>query len=319
MEKRIDVVVLAGDGAASQPVYGKNKAFLEMRGLPLFLHTVNALQQTETIRNIHVVGPLDRLEEQVRKHSDSIRSEKPLRLHQQQQHMFDNAFATFLQTIDGYVPGGEKTNKEWYNKAVLFVSADTPVLIHHEIDYFIDHCDMEKFDFFSGVTEEKHLRYYYPAEDKPGIKFAYFFFREGTYRMNNLFLVTPFRVTSLIHVQAVYNCRHQKRFTDVIGLAIYLLFKVTGLRPVFFYGLMRLALFFEMVHVKPLVLLVKKLLILGKLEREIGKIIGCRFAIVETPHGGAALDIDRESDFDIINEMYDDWVAHQNQIGSYEL
>ncbi len=64
MEKRIDVVVLAGDRTASQPVYGKNKAFLEIHGLPLFLHTVNALQQAKTIRNIHVVGPLDRLEEE---------------------------------------------------------------------------------------------------------------------------------------------------------------------------------------------------------------------------------------------------------------
>lgn len=314
MEKQIDAVVLAGDRAASKPVFGKNKSFLEIRGLPLVLHVVNALQGAETIRSIHLVGPENTLRNALQTHSKRLESNKPVHVHPQYQSVWENAWRTFLATIEGYTPGGEKDRPEWYHKAVFVISADIPLLTSREVDYFIRHADMDHFDFCAGMTEEKHLRYYYPTETKPGMRPAYFYFKEITCRMNNLFLAVPFRMKHVSHIQSVYDNRHQKQFLNVIGLTIELIRKHSGLLPVLHYLLLRLALFFDMIHLDFMVQVVRRLVELKTMERELGDVVGCRFCIITTPHGGATLDIDQESDFDIIDQMYDDWVRHQNSI-----
>lgn len=314
MEKQIDAVVLAGDRAASRPVFGKNKSFLEIRGLPLVLHVVNALQRAETIRSIHLVGPENTLRNALETHSQRMASNKPVHVHPQYQHLFENAWRTFLATIDGYTPGGEKDRPEWYHKAVFIISADTPLITPQEVDYFIRHSDPDRFDFCAGMTEEEHLRYYYPTESKPGLRPAYFFFKGITCRMNNLFLVTPFRVKHVSHIQAVYDHRHQKQFFNVIGLLIELIRKHSSLKGILIYLFLRSALFFDMVHLTFMIQLVRRFLHLNSLERELGYILGCRFRVVSTPYGGATLDIDQEEDFDIIEQMYDDWIRHQNSI-----
>ena len=58
----LDAIVLAGtDDNPRRMILGQNKAFLEMAGQTLVERVVDALLEVDTVGQVFVVGPLDRL------------------------------------------------------------------------------------------------------------------------------------------------------------------------------------------------------------------------------------------------------------------
>mgnify|MGYP000544282929 CR=1 FL=1 len=63
----LDAIVLAGtDSNPRRMIQGQNKAFLEIGGRPLVREVVEALLAAESIGDVYVVGPRDRLDEALR-------------------------------------------------------------------------------------------------------------------------------------------------------------------------------------------------------------------------------------------------------------
>ncbi len=53
---------------------------------------------------------------------------------------------------------------------------------------------------------------------------------------------------------------------------------------------------------------------LGALPLGVGRIIGARTQMVYTHFGGAALDVDHAENLDAMDTMYDEWMAHQDEM-----
>ena len=67
-KEKYDTILLAGDTGASRKVCGRNKSFLEIDGVPLFLYVLKSLEKAENINRICLVGPKERLNQAIENH-----------------------------------------------------------------------------------------------------------------------------------------------------------------------------------------------------------------------------------------------------------
>ncbi len=59
----VDAVLLAGDRGASRTVCGRNKSFLHINGIPLFMYVLRALEGAELVDRICIIGPDEQIEQ----------------------------------------------------------------------------------------------------------------------------------------------------------------------------------------------------------------------------------------------------------------
>lgn len=299
---KVDSILLAGDRRASKAVRHDNKAFLKLKGEPLIIHVLRALQNSHSVNNIYIVGPKERLTETLQAFQESLPAISRISVVEQRENMIANVKAGFETAhIDGEEP-------------VMVVPCDIPLVTGREIDEFVEQSDMENFDYTIGITEKSVLDHYAPSGDKPGLDMICFHVKDGLFRQNNLHLARPNRLKHLNHIEKMYEWRYQTHFFNILRLGVSLLFSswhfVTAIRV---FMLLQLSLYYDR-HGHPN--FSKKLrdhAPLSTLNKGISHILGARVTTVYTTFGGATLDVDNDESLDVIEQMYDEWMAYQQR------
>jgi GTP:adenosylcobinamide-phosphate guanylyltransferase len=302
--KKYDVILVAGEGKSSYKVYHQNKAFLTLQGKCVILYVVEALQQVQSIRDIYIVGSKDKLDQVLL--SGRVDLEYPKRIHvvEQKANLYENVWQTFLQSQQVEIEDVDTTPHR--DKAVLIVPCDAPLITPQEVEHFISHADMDRYDHVLGLVSREKLRHFYPQASKPGIKMAYLHIQEDSFRINNLHLVKPLRMENREYIQKMYQYRYQRNFKNLVlfGLSVFGKDKAKHYKN--YIGL-QLCLFFGGLGLEFVVDYFRKLNPKKELEESISTIMKTRFSALEVPFPGAALDIDNAKDYEAMKARFEEW------------
>lgn len=309
---KVNAIILAGDRRASIQVRSDNKAFLPLKGMPLFVHVLHALQQARLVGDIVVVGPRERLESELAAHDI-----QGVRVVDQRDNMIENFKAGYVATL-----GLDEDTEFWRLKGteyeqipVLVSPCDIPLLVAEEVDEFIARSNMHEYDYSIGVTSEKTLSHYYPRDGKAGIQMIYFHVREDLLRHNNLHVAKPLTFAHLDYIEKMYEWRYQTRTANIIRMLFSLLFAgwrlFKGLRV---FILLQISLFYDRHGHPKLSDRIRSLVCFNRLAEGIGNALGARVQVVYTHFGGAVLDADNDKDFTAIEARYDEWMEYQRNL-----
>jgi len=315
--KKVNAILLAGDRRASVQVKNDNKAFLPLRGEPLLVHILRALKQSRHVNNIIVIGPSDRLSETIQNHAEQLTGNGEIRVVEQKENMIENFKAGYVATLGLPETASfmELRGTEHADAPALVVPCDIPLLTPWEVDEFITQSNMHDYDYSIGITSEKVLSYYHPTEEKPGIQMIYFHLREDLWRQNNLHLVKPLKFEHLDYVEKMYEWRYQTHLFNALRMMFALLLVswrfMTAIRV---FVLLQLSLYYDRHGHPNLSKSIRMHAPLETFQRGVGNILGARTQLTYTHLGGAALDVDHDENLDTLEAMYDDWMAHQQDL-----
>jgi len=319
-KERLDAVVLAGERDAYKPVCGENKGLLEIDGEPVVAYVISALQRCRYVSRIFVVGPRERIREGLERTETGRKWEKEVIVVEQGKSLLENGWNTFLETLPSRAPDGKPLTEEarrvrYEGKAVLFLGADMPLLTHYELEEFIEGCDMHRYDYVLGMTSEEDLKAYYPGKGMPGIRLAYFHFKDSRERQNNLHMIRVFRVINREYGQLMYRFRYQKRWHNML-LILWALLRTPELRlgMIFRFCLLHACRILGRIPWMPLNRLLRRFLDKDRLEEDISLLLRTRFGMGMTTYGGAALDIDNTEQFAVIERQFHRWRAYQEDL-----
>ncbi len=301
-----DAILMAGEGEDSHRVCGQHKALLKIKGKYVIQHVIETLQQVSAIGSIYVAGPVPKLTAAFQSAGINLGTPKKIHLVQQKSNLFENGWHAFLNSIPGYAEDPIMDLSAYREKAVLIVPCDAPLITPREIEYFTGHCDLDRYDYFLGLTPEQAMAPFYPQGGKPGMKMAYLHMQEKNYRINNLHMVRPIKVFQRRHVNTMYAFRYQKNIINAVLLAIYLMTKEQPRSLQFLSGL-QLAMLCRRLHFPKLTKFFSRWTPKKDLERAISGLMDTRFCGLEVPYPGAALDIDNDRDYHTMGIMYDQW------------
>ena len=310
MEK-INTILLAGDRRASIQVRDDNKAFLELNGVPLFIHVLRALQQSQHVGQVVVVGPDERVSAALKDHEV-----ENVRVVPQCENMIENFKAGYVASLgmSNEVDFWGLKGTESETVPAMVVPCDIPLLTPNEVDEFITRSNMHEYDYSIGVTSERVLSHYHPNHGVSGIQMIYFHVQEDLLRHNNLHIAKPLKFEHLDYIEKMYEWRYQTRTANIIRMFFSLLFAgwrlLKGLR---IFILMQLSLHYDRHGHPKLSDRVRSLVCFNRLAEGIGNALGARVQVVYTHFGGAALDVDNADDLSVIEERYNDWMEYQNR------
>lgn len=314
---RVKAIVVAGDKGKSHPVFGKNKAFLEVDGLPIFVRVIQALGGAKSVSEIYIVGPRQRLDETFRDVDIYSKVAKPIHALDQRLTLYENVWHAFLETLPSYrrgVPTEEIMEGPDADAVVLIVAADMPLLTGAEVDEFVSKCDMETYDYVVGMTVEEDLKHYYPHSGKTGIRLAYMHFKEGNFRQNNMHMVRPFKVHNRHYLQTMYDLRYQKEFGNIVRFAWEILKKKEGgWTALGYYSLLQLSLLFARLRLGFLRDMVRQVTHTDSVIRCISKLLKTRVGYAFTSLGGSALDVDKEREYEAVKARFSEWMDFQRE------
>ena len=308
---KISAVLLAGDRRASIQLHNENKAFLELKGAPLFIHVLRALLAAERVDKVVIVGPSERVQAELEKHevtADAVVVE-------QRDNMVENFKVGYVASLGlgDDVDFWSLKGTEYEDRPVLVAPCDIPLMIPAEVDEFLARSNMQEYDYSIGVTSEQVLSHYHPSADKTGIRMIYFHVKEDLMRHNNLHIAKPLRFDHLDYIEKMYEWRYQTRFANVLRMFFSLLFAgwrlLKGLR---IFILMQLSLYYDRHGHPELSDRIRFFVGFNRMADGIGNALGARTQMVYTHLGGAALDADHEKDLAVIEEHYDEWIEYQN-------
>jgi GTP:adenosylcobinamide-phosphate guanylyltransferase len=313
MEKgfTMNAILLAGDRSGSIQVRNDNKAFLELGGVPLFVHVLRALRQAKRVGSIVVVGPAERVAVAMEQHGI-----KDVRVVPQRRNMIENFKAGYVASLGL----GDETEfwdlkgSEYEQVPVLVAPCDIPLLISAEVDEFIVRSNLYEYDYSIGVTSERVLRYYHPTEGKRGIQMIYFHVREDLLRHNNLHIGKPLAFDHLDYIERMYEWRYQTRAANILRMFFSLLFAGGRLmKALRVFILLQLSLYYDRHGHPRLSGQIRSLVCFNRLAEGIGNALGARVQVVYTHLGGAALDVDNAEDLSAIEERYEEWMVYQRE------
>ena len=307
-DEKYDAILLAGEGESSYKVYHQHKAFLEINGKCIINYVVEALQQVDSIKDIYIVGSKNKLKQTLGESGVDFCYPKIIHLIEQQTNLYENIFQTFLKIISRGKdsPTIDLEVSQNKDKAVLIVPCDSPLLTPHEVEYFISHSDINNYDHILGLISEESLKQFYPTGNLPGIKMAYLHLKENNYRINNLHLVKPLRIANRKYIQKMYQYRYQRDFKKIVLFGRNLMGKIKLKYYRCYIGL-QLCQFFSSIGWKFPVKYLKKWTAKKDMENCISNLLNTRFKGLEVPYPGAALDIDRDSDYEAMKIRYNEW------------
>lgn len=308
-----DAILLAGDMRGAKSVFGKNKAFLEVRGIPSFIRVLSSLQEVESIGEIRVVGPADQIKLLLEKYSNAWQGTKTVIVAPQKDNIIDNVWKTFLDMLPEYQEGMEPS-PEQKEKTILVLAGDIPLITPNEINEFISKCNMTHFDYYVGAVSDKTLSHYAPGKGSRGLRLTILPMREKNYRINNLHMIKPFKIVNRYRLQKMYELRYQRKLRNILKLFIKILWLEGGKSAAQFYLLILAVLFFRKIGIMGISKKISSYLMVSRFESLVGRVLGTEASVAETTYGGAALDIDNETDFAIINEKFEEWMEYQNRL-----
>ncbi len=308
-QRRYDAILVAGESKYSYKVRNQYKALLELNQRYCIQYVIEALQQVPAVDTIYIIGPRKKLVSAFQKVNLDLDQPKKIKILEQKSNLLENVWHAYLASLP--VTGNDPKNdlETFADKAVLVVPCDSPLITAQEISYFMEQCRLEKYDFILGLTPEKAMEYFYPGNHGPGIKMAYLHMKEKNYRINNLHMVRPARVRHRIHINKMYEYRYQKRLINMLLLAFYLL-RIQRIKK---FGLL-LGLQFSLISAKLdlpwLTAIFKRWVPRKELETAISQILNTRFASLEVPYPGAALDIDNDQAYETLKNQFNHWQSY---------
>lgn len=304
--KKYDAILVAGESKDSYKVYHQHKAFLRVEGQSMVSYVLRALQQVDSVRNIYVVGPKIQLLRHLAEDRIDLKTPKTITILEQRENLFENVWHTFRLSLPEPIEADQLETSQYRDRAVLVLPCDAPLITPHEIEYFIQNCDMENHDHVLGLTPEEALRPFYPGPGQPGIKMAYLHLKENIYRINNLHLVKPVQIKNRHYIQQMYQYRYQRNLINVGRFALKLIGKDKIHRFGYYFGLL-LGLMFSRLKLDMLVDFFRSWVPQKGLEECISNIMQTRFAGLEVPFPGAALDVDNSKDYETLKLRFRDW------------
>ena len=314
--KKVNAILLAGDRSASIQVCDDNKAFLLLKERPLLVHILRTLQQAESVQDIVLIGPKERLCDLVKIYASDLNGEGDIRVIEQRENMIENFKAAYIETLE-LPPDTEFSSLRKTNYAeipVLVVPCDIPLLTPWELDEFITDSEFDRFDYSIGITSEKVLSHYHPTETQDGIQMIYFHLKEDLMRHNNLHLAKPLHFEHLDYIEKMYEWRYQTHWANALRMALSLLWVswrfLTAIRV---FVMLQLSLYYDR-HGHPRISdHIRMHAPLKTFQRGIGNILGAKTQLVYTHFGGAALDVDHDENLKTLEAMYDEWMAYQRE------
>lgn len=308
-----DAIILAGDTRGAKSVFGKNKAFLEVQGIPSFIRVLLSLQEVEFVGEIRIVGPKEEIKSLLDEYSTAWSGSKTVKVVSQKNNVIDNVWVAFLDMFPCYQEG-EKPSPDQKEKVVIVVAGDIPLVTTNEINEFISKCDIRHFDYCVGVVSDKTLSCYAPKKGVKGLRLPALPMKETNCRINNLHIIRPFKIANRYRLQKMYELRYQRKLRNILKLFVKI-FLLKGFKgAAFFYLLIPVVLFFRRIGMTGISKKISSFLTLSRFEKLVGRVLGTRISITETTYGGAALDIDNEKDYKIINEKFEEWMELQKRL-----
>ena len=310
----VDAAILIGDRGKIRPIQGKNKNFLELNGLPLFFYSLIALEESQSVNRIFIVGDQNQIRNTLVQNIKNLKSPEKIIPLEQRRNLFENAFIAFEKALG--IEGENAFLSNWAaeEKAMLYVPGDTPLITHQEIDEFLDHCDMNVSDYSLGMSTEERLRPFYPTEKKEGIKMAYFYLKEKKYRQNNLHLIKPLKIKNRHYIQRMYDYRYQKQIINFLKLLFAFYRAHVQRRGIYYFLHLHWNLFLSRIGLECLTPFFRRTVSVKDIQRAVSNFLGCHFTIVETQLTGAALDIDNEKDYETMKIRFAYWREYQRSI-----
>lgn len=204
-----------------------------------------------------------------------------------------------------------KGQTDFSGRVILALSGDSPLVTPGEIDGFIAGADMGKYDYVVGLTPAAVLAKFRPSGSKPGVSMSSFHLREGLFRISNLHLARPFAFKNRDAVLKMYEMRYQRNFSNVLRFARSLLATPGWRGHIWLYLALQMCLTLSRMGLAGMADVLRRLIPADKAISAISQITGARAGVVITTHGGAALDIDNESDYRAMTQMFDQWRSQQ--------
>jgi GTP:adenosylcobinamide-phosphate guanylyltransferase len=305
----IQAVLLAGDRGHARAVQGRSKAFIEVGGKPMVVHVLETLLHTPEVSEVFVVGDAIRLEKAVAEYGCLELSRargRPLHIIPQRKNLYENIWYTFLRTL----PGGRRED----DHAILVVPSDIPLLIPEELSDFVQQASALDADYVVGLSPAEALAPFASDAEQEGVEMASFNLAQGRYRQNNLHLVRPLRMGNRHYIQDMYENRYQKELGNMVRLGWRILRKeFRNLWVLFYYLLMHVAGVLDRRGYPRAADRVRSWVSLDTVERGVGALLQTRFRSVVTGLGGAALDVDNDSDLEIVDKNLERWKAMQTR------
>lgn len=314
---KVDASILMGDRGEIHPIRSENKSFLELNGLPLFFHVLQSLEASPKVSRIFIVGDQGRLKKTIEHHIRCLQSPEKIILLEQGRNLFENAMIAFEKALELEKKSIGIMDSPREEKAVLYLPGDIPLITSQEIDEFLGKCDLQRFDFFVGISTDESLKPFYPTKSNKGIKMAYFYVKDKKFRHNNMYLAKPLKIRNLHYIQKMYDYRYQKEFVNFLRLLWTFSRANVQWRGFSYYIILHWNLFIARLGLEFLTPLFRQLISLEGIEKTTGSVLGCKLKIVETKLIGAAIDIDNEKDYETISIMFNRWREYQKSLIHY--
>jgi GTP:adenosylcobinamide-phosphate guanylyltransferase len=309
----IDAIVLAGTHTNPRRLIGgRNKAFLELAGRPLVRHVVDALLEAETIADIFVVGPAEKLGTALQGVPSRVRTV------QQQGKLLSNGWAAIYASESRHT--AEDQNSV-HNRPLLIISCDLPLVSGGAIDDFVARCAAEdrqaesQYAMQVGVVDEPAVTPFHPSEGKEGIERPFVETAFGRLRLANIYVARPRHLAHQEFLQTGFSYRKAKDWRNVFQLVISLFKQQGGWAAAWLTVRLQFTLWSRRLG-SGLYRRLRRGNSRERIERATGTVLGGSIRIVTTPFGGLSLDVDDEEDYRILKARYDDWIAIHNKTGT---
>ncbi len=308
----LDAVIMAGGLHKWRGKRLIRKCLLLLRGKPLFIHVLEALRQAKRFRRIYVVGPKNELEVEIRKTGGF--DHKKIVVLQEGENLVQNLLRAFNHSA-GIGDGQGGCDPSLAERPMFAVGADSRLILPGEIVEFLDKCDLDKADYFIGMTPESVLNHFRTEGLKRGISLAYTHFAEGVLRINNMHLIKPLKILNPNEFNEIYKIRHLRKLGNFFRLAVALYKRNLGFRDWVGWLKMYLAMWFHKARLTRVSDALRWDLTYARAEGVVSHLLGARTKMVVTSYGGAALDVDKPGNIRVMNRRFDEWTALQKKLG----
>ncbi|HEV8335416.1 MAG TPA: hypothetical protein VGR67_03270 [Candidatus Polarisedimenticolia bacterium] len=309
---KVDAIVLAGTHQDKRRlIAGQNKAFLPLGERICLELILEALGAARRVGRIFVVGP----EVELRRRVPPERWGQ--RIVPESGRMLDNAWKAFAAAEESAIG---LTSAELERRPYLFLTSDIPLAVSEAIDDYVERCFMLEeergatFDFLPGLADEAALAPFYPRTSRRGIRRPYMELKHQRLRLANIHLARPRRIRNLEILQQGFSARKLTQWWSVGRLIGSFLRNPGGIRGACHVACFQAASVLERHGWSWFSSVVRNSLDLAAVERSASAMLGCGFAAVITPFGGLSLDMDEESDYEIIRENLLPWTEHQRTL-----
>ncbi|NIP17197.1 MAG: NTP transferase domain-containing protein, partial [Xanthomonadales bacterium] len=300
----IDAIVLSGTHTNPRRLIGdRNKAFLKVGGRALVRHVVDALLGAETIAEIFVVGPVEKLGGALQGVSARVRTV------QQEGKMLSNTWAAI------YASEGRHSDEDphlVHRRPLLIISCDLPLISAGAIDDFVERCAAEDrmadepYAMLTGVVDEPGVAPFYPRDGETGIERPFVEASFGRLRLANIYVARPRQLAHQEFLQTGFSYRKAKDWRNVLALTLRLLTQHGGWAAAWLSVRMQFTLWARRYNWHRMYRWLRRGNTQERMERCTGAVLGGSIRVVVTPFGGLSLDVDEEEDYRILSEKYED-------------